>query len=183
MIKEIIEDLKSLKNWFKQYWFYRRHALRLKLAIRLANMKQKAFNKQYFVVLSSQDKLISLNEDEIDRLRKKRVYSPKQMKEISKKILSEQEKVVRVLERGLFNCETDEERRRFNSDIIDIRYRDKNLIQRLSRLTVLPKHIDGLHIRRTAFYYTSYGANNKMTPQQLLEARNRYFTYAKKYMK
>ena len=34
-------------NWF----FYWRHSLKMNLAIRLADMKQRAFNKQYHVML------------------------------------------------------------------------------------------------------------------------------------
>lgn len=183
MIKELIEDVKSLKPWLTQWLFYRRHALRLKLAIRLANMKQKAWNKQYFVILSAENKLISLNSDEIDSLRKTKVYPAKQMKKVAAKILQKQDEAVQKLTYELRHAGKSEERRELNAAIIDIKEANKKLILRLSRLTVLPKHIDGLTVRRTSFYYTAYGENNKMTQQQMLEARSRYITYAKKYLK
>jgi hypothetical protein len=182
MIKAIISDLKKLKQWAKQYLFYRKHALRLKLAIKLADMKQKAFNKQYFVVLSSNNKLISLNEAEVNTLKKTKTYGPKSMKRIASNIKKKESEVIAKLEYELAHCSDPEERRELNAAIIDIKQSNKNLILRLSRLTVLPKTMDGLRIRRTAFYYTKYSANNSMTPQQRLEARERYMLYAKKFL-
>lgn len=181
MIKEFLYDIKSFIKWLKTYLFYRKHAIRLNLAIRLANIKQAAFNKQYFVILSSHDKLISINEKEINYLRNKKVYSAKQLKGITRKILLEQEDEIRKLKYDLIHCQTDEERRKINSSIIDIQHHNRSNISRLSKLTLLPKHIDGMTIRKTAFYYTTYGANNAMTPKQRQESKARYLVYAKKY--
>lgn len=181
MIKQIISDIKAFIEWVKTYLFYRKHAIKLKLAIKLANIKQSAYNKQYFVILSSQNKLISINEKEINYLRSKKVYSHKQMKNITKRVLSKQDEEVRKLKYDLYNCRTGDERRETNSAIIDIQHQNRDLIQRLSKLTILPKHVDGMTIRKTAFYYTPYSANNTMSREQRHEAKARYLSYAKKY--
>lgn len=75
MFKDIISDFKEFRIWFLNWLFYRRHAIKMSLAIRLADMKQKAFNKQYHVMLMelpSGDKLVSVNRDEINNLKRKK---------------------------------------------------------------------------------------------------------------
>jgi len=77
----IRDDFKELSVWLHNWFFYRRHAIKLRLAIALANMKQKAFNKRYFVVLAETtkgDKLVSINNKEFDALKRKR-WLPKNM--------------------------------------------------------------------------------------------------------
>lgn len=82
----------GLCNWF----FYWRHSLKMNLAIRLADMKQKAFNKQYHVMLLEvpvrekvktkdvngneqtkeiirySNKLVSVNREDINRFKRKK---------------------------------------------------------------------------------------------------------------
>jgi hypothetical protein len=52
-----------------------RHSLRMKLAISLADMKQKAFNKRYFIMLmetTKGEKLVSINRDDLLRIKRKK---------------------------------------------------------------------------------------------------------------
>lgn len=83
MFKDIIADFKEYRVWLGNWLFYRRHAIKMGLAIRLADMKQKAFNKQYHVMLMEVpvkksrgtcyvDKLVSVNKEEINRLKRKK---------------------------------------------------------------------------------------------------------------
>jgi hypothetical protein len=60
-----------MANWM----FYHRYAIKMSLAIRLSDIKQKAFNKQFHVMLmelSSGDRLVSVNRDEINKLKRKK---------------------------------------------------------------------------------------------------------------
>jgi hypothetical protein len=120
MLKLIIEDFKEYKALIKEWFFYRRHALKLKLAIRLADIKQAAFNKQFFVILSPTDKLVAIN----------------------------------------------------NTDV-----------RMLKKMKLMSRSIDGMELRRKSFYYTLGSANNKMSTEELQAAKERYFRYAKKYLK
>ncbi|MDR1089934.1 MAG: hypothetical protein LBL79_02570 [Prevotella sp.] len=75
MFKDIVSDFKEYRIWLLNWLFYRRHAIKMNLAIRLADMKQKAFNKQFHVLLMglpSGDKLVSVTRDEITKLKRKK---------------------------------------------------------------------------------------------------------------
>ena len=83
MFREILSDFKEYWVWLQNWLFYRRHALKMNLAIRLADMKQRAFNKQYHVMLlevptkvsgriTYSDKLVSVNRDEINKFKRKK---------------------------------------------------------------------------------------------------------------
>lgn len=81
MFKDIVSDFKEFRIWFLNWLFYRRHAIKMNLAIRLADMKQKAFNKRYFIMLlelPSGDRLVSINNDEFKKLKIKK-WLPKNM--------------------------------------------------------------------------------------------------------
>ena len=43
---------KEFRIWFLNWLFYRRHAIKMSLAIKLADIKQRAFNKQFHVMLT-----------------------------------------------------------------------------------------------------------------------------------
>lgn len=93
----------GLANWF----FYKRHSMKMSLAIRLADMKQQAFNKQYHVMLLElpvkekvkvkaegkkhtiervrlTNKLVSVNRDDIKRFKRKK-WLPKRVDMLSLK--------------------------------------------------------------------------------------------------
>jgi hypothetical protein len=81
MFKEIISDFKEFRLWLLNYLFYRRHAIKLKLAIALADIKQKAFNRRYFVVLletPGKDRLVSINNKEFEIFKRKK-WLPQKM--------------------------------------------------------------------------------------------------------
>jgi hypothetical protein len=81
MFKEIINDFKEFRLWLLNYLFYRRHSIKLKLAVALADIKQKAFNKRYFVVLietPDRDRLVSINNNEF-KIFKRRGWLPRGM--------------------------------------------------------------------------------------------------------
>ncbi|MDR0823907.1 MAG: hypothetical protein LBN74_02360 [Prevotella sp.] len=75
MFKDIVSDFKEFRIWLLNWLFYRRYAIKMSFAIRLADMKQKAFNKQFHVMLmelASGDKLVSVNRDEINKMKRKK---------------------------------------------------------------------------------------------------------------
>jgi hypothetical protein len=81
MFKEIVSDYKELRLWLSDWIFCKRRAIKMSLAIRLADIKQRAFNKQYHVMLMylpSGDKLVSVNRDEIVKMKRKK-WLPKNM--------------------------------------------------------------------------------------------------------
>ena len=78
MFKEIIQDYKEFRVWFGNWLFYKRQGVKMNLAIRLADVKQKAFNKQYHIMLLELpvgEKLVSLNRDDIERMKRKKWLS------------------------------------------------------------------------------------------------------------
>ena len=61
-----------------------RLSVRLKLAVRMADMKQKAFNRRYYVMLleyGGRDRLVSVSRDDINRF-KRRKWLPKNFSHI-----------------------------------------------------------------------------------------------------
>ena len=75
MLKDIISDIKEYRIWLLNWLFYKRQSVKMSLAISLADIKQKAWNKQYHVMLlelPSGDKLVSVNRDDIDRFKRKK---------------------------------------------------------------------------------------------------------------
>lgn len=120
MIIEIISDFKEAKDTIKEWLFYRRYSIKLSMAKKLADMKQAAFNKQYFVVLAPNNKLVAINNKDVKTLKRKKM---------------------------------------------------------------LNKHLSGLQLRDTCFYYTPINKNNSMNRSEQLEAKERYLKYAKKYMR
>lgn len=76
MILSIIRsDYREFKVFVCNWLFYRRQSLKMSLAIRMADIKQKAWNKQYHVVLlegSSEDKLVTINRNDFLRLQRKK---------------------------------------------------------------------------------------------------------------
>jgi hypothetical protein len=71
MFKEIIKDFKEFKSWVNEYLFVKRFSTKLYLAIKLADIKQKAFNKQYFVVLAPDGRLVAINNKDIKKLKQR----------------------------------------------------------------------------------------------------------------
>jgi len=179
MFKVIKQDIQDFIRWWREFIFTRRHSIRLALAIRLAEMKQKAWNKQYFIILSSSDKLISINNDEVERLKRLPRYTKKQLKLVDEKMREREEEQRRKM---ITDGVDDTDRRMFMYDMKLIR--EKTLL-RFKRMRLLPKELDGMRLRKTAFYYTPLKWNNDpgMTPEQRKEAKVRYLNYARKYMK
>lgn len=179
MIKTIKTDIQQAIKWIKEYLFYKRHAIRLALAIRLADMKQKGWNKQYFVILSQTDRLISVNNDEIERLKRKPRYTREQLNKIEGVLRGkERDAEVEMKNDGKSNKE-------IRAALYDMKLIRERTMIRLKHMKLLPKELDGLKLRRTSFYYTPLSRNNDagMTKEERKEARIRYMTYARKYMK
>ena len=87
MFKEIIQDFKDFTIWFSNWFFYKRQSIKMNLAIKLADIKQKAFNKQYHIMLlclPNGEKLVSVNRDDIERLKRKKML-PKDIRVFSLK--------------------------------------------------------------------------------------------------
>lgn len=55
-----------------------RKKIELSLAIKLANLKQQAFNRRFFVILDHRDKLIALCNNDVKNLKQKK-YLPKNL--------------------------------------------------------------------------------------------------------
>jgi len=125
MLKEIVSDFKEFHVWFSNWLFYRRQSIKMNLAIKLADIKQKAFNRQYHIMLLSLpkgDKLVSVNRNDIENFKRKK-WLPKTTK---------------------------------MSDLIH---------------------------STSVFYSTPLSRNNKSTPEERKEAREKYLKYAGKYMR
>lgn len=123
VFKTIYTDYKEAKQSLKAWFFYRRQSIKMSLAIRLADMKQKAWNKQYHVMLielPSGDKLVSINRDDIKKMKLKKW---------------------------------------------------------------LPKNACVFSLRDSIFYSTPLSRNNKSTPKERKQAREKYIKYAKKHLK
>lgn len=179
MFKTIRNDFREFTNTVKEIYFAWKHSIKLKLAIKLADMKQRAMNKQYFVILSQSDKLISINNKEIERLKRIPRYNKKQLNHITGVLLAEEENL----------------RQKMKADGVDMlmitrkmhevkQIREKTLIN-LKRMRLLPKSLDSMKLRETAFYITPLKLNNDpgMTFEERYEAKVRYFAYARKYLK
>jgi hypothetical protein len=141
-------------------------------------MKQKAWNKQYFVILSQTDKLISINNNEVEKLKRLPRYTKGQLKNIEAALRKREEEAEFEMRKDGVSLE---ERRIANYDMKLIR--ERTMI-RLKRMKLLPKDLDGLKLRRTAFYYTPLSRNNDpgMSPEDRKEAKIRYLNYARKYL-
>jgi hypothetical protein len=75
MFKEITQDCKEFFIYLNNWIFYKRQSIKMELSIRLADVKQKAFNKQYHILLLSLpkcEKLVSVNRDDIIRMKRKK---------------------------------------------------------------------------------------------------------------
>jgi len=75
MLKEILSDLKEFGVWISNWFFYRRQSIKMTLAIKLADIKQKAFNRQYHIMLLSLpkgDKLVSVCRADIENFKRKK---------------------------------------------------------------------------------------------------------------
>ena len=70
MLKLIAADFKEYYSLFKEWIYFKRHALKLKVAMKFADIKQAAFNKQFFVVMAGNGKLIAVNNDDVKRLKR-----------------------------------------------------------------------------------------------------------------
>lgn len=76
MLKEIISDFREYKIWIREYLQVRRYAIRFTLARHMADMMQKAMNKQISVVLNSNKRFEYWTSDTLKR-RKKEGSVPK----------------------------------------------------------------------------------------------------------
>ena len=84
IFKAIVEDVREIIAWAKSMYLLWRKSLRMKLAISLADMKQKAFNKRYFIMtmqIGNTEKLVSVTRDDVVRLKRKK-WLPKEFTHI-----------------------------------------------------------------------------------------------------
>lgn len=166
-----IQDFKDFLKWWKDYSFRKKHALKLNLAVRLADMKQRAYNKRYFIILSQNNNLISINNNEVERLKRMRRYSEVQLKKISKSFKE--------------NVATRKKEGANEDEIYTLNFLNERILIGLRREKLLPKNLDTIKLKKTSFYYTPLSRNNdeSMTTEERKEAKIRYMTYAKKYLK
>lgn len=79
--KIIRSDLRDLKVFLYNWFAYRRQSFKMSLAMKMADIKQKAWNKQYHVVLlelPAEDKLVTINREDFFRFKRKK-WLPKQI--------------------------------------------------------------------------------------------------------
>lgn len=69
--KKIVTVIRRAKAYIDLYVYLLCKSVALSLAIALANFKQKAFNKRFFVILDHRDRLITLCNSDIKRLKGK----------------------------------------------------------------------------------------------------------------
>jgi hypothetical protein len=80
-MKSFFKDLHELwKYFFGEYipltWYLFRQSLRMNMAIHLADLKQKAYNKQYHIMLFAPrpgvERLVTINNNQINEFRRKK---------------------------------------------------------------------------------------------------------------
>ena len=175
MFKEIINDFKEYRLQFIEWLNLRRLSIKLSLARKLADMKQAAFNKQYFVILDSADRLIALNNNDIERLKRTNCYSPKALARIKENFRKAQEEQIKLIRIKYVGSSSNEK----HNEIFDIKKSYTDKYKYLKSLKLLDKRIDGIRLRQIAFYYTKESQNNKMTPEQIYNGKIKYIKYAK----
>ena len=132
-------------------------------------MKQRAYNKRYLSFFLRTTTLYQSTITKVERLKRMRRYSEDQLKKISKSFKEN------------LGCNERSEAR-------GVRYanflNERTLIG-LRREKLLPKNLDTIKLKKTSFYYTPLSRNNdeSMTAEERKEAKIRYMTYAKKYLK
>lgn len=76
MWSELASDFKEFRTGLGNWLFYRRHAMKMSLAIALADMKQRAFNRRFHVMLmelpGGKNRLVSISRQEILNLKRKK---------------------------------------------------------------------------------------------------------------
>ena len=166
-----VQDFNEFSKWIKDYTHRKRHALRLTLAIKLADMKQQAYNKRYFVILSSNDKLISVHNNDIDWMKRTRRYSPAQLRKIRQVLID--------------NIETQRKEGSTPDELYTLSIIQERTLLSMKRERLLPKNVDSIKLKKAAFYYTPLTRNNDetMTMAERLDAKKRYQIYAKKYLR
>lgn len=81
VISIVRSDLRDLKVFLHNWFAYRRQSFKMNLAMIMADIKQKAWNKQYHVVLlelPTEDKLVTINREDFFRFKRKK-WLPKQI--------------------------------------------------------------------------------------------------------
>lgn len=72
---ELKSFITELIDWAKKMFKLWRQYVRLKLAIRLADMKQRAFNRRYYIMLMEyhgHERLVSVSREDLKRLKRKK---------------------------------------------------------------------------------------------------------------
>jgi len=75
IIKALREDFNEYINFLQESWKLKRQSWRMSLAIRLADLKQAAFNKQYHVMildLGGRERLVTINKLQINAFKRKK---------------------------------------------------------------------------------------------------------------
>jgi hypothetical protein len=75
VIREWENDFRELAAWIGLWFRYRKHAFKMSLAIRMADIKQQAFNRRYHVMLvqlPEGDRLAAVSRREIAALKRKK---------------------------------------------------------------------------------------------------------------
>ncbi|MDR2917836.1 MAG: hypothetical protein LBV72_00515 [Tannerella sp.] len=73
--KGLKQDLLEINGHLAKKYVLWRQSLRLKLAMSLADMKQRATNKRYYIMtmeVPKGEKLVSINRDDLNRLKRKK---------------------------------------------------------------------------------------------------------------
>lgn len=73
--KIIRSDLRDLKIFIYNWFVYHRQSFKMSLAMKMADIKQRAWNKQYHVVLLElpvEDKLVTINREDFFRFKRKK---------------------------------------------------------------------------------------------------------------
>ncbi|MDR1372566.1 MAG: hypothetical protein LBJ17_05500 [Dysgonamonadaceae bacterium] len=82
MLKQIIADFIEYRAYVKAWLFFKRKAMQMRMAISLADVKQRAMNRQFHIISvmlpDGQDRLVSVSKRDIAALKRKH-WLPKNM--------------------------------------------------------------------------------------------------------
>lgn len=70
MLKEIINDFKEFRSWLKEFTSVKRYAIKFELARRMADMMQRAMNRQISVVINGNRKFEYWTSDTLKKKKK-----------------------------------------------------------------------------------------------------------------
>ena len=151
--------MKEIIELFREWAQFKYAGFRLTIAIKIADAKQAATNKQYFV-LPIGTKLQAFCPDDINLLKRTKVYSRKQI------TLYKQKQLAAI--RSQFPAHSKE----YSLATTAL---DKN-VSLMAKARVIDKHAQKTDFMKECYYYTSASLNdkNRITDEELIAKRKQW---------